>query len=133
MAAVASHTHTASAAVAAAVRSVAGSSSKAASVTPLSRRRAQSTVLHATLRGAPDATLSSDNCITSDDVSSWEEIDTQVANMCAKFAGDSSVNGRIMALTDLGPEKTYEALDDITVVDVYQAAWLRLEKKKMNR
>lgn len=129
MAAIASHTHTAAAAVAAAVRSAAGPSSKAASVTPLPRRRGQTMALHATLRGAPDATLSADNCITSDAVSSWEEIDTQVANMCAKFAGDSSVNGRIMALTELGPEKTYEALDDITVVDVYQAAWLRLEKK----
>ena len=59
----------------------------------------------------------------SDDVSSWEEIDTQVAVMCSKFAGDSSVNPRIFAVTELGPDKTYEALDDITVVDVYQAAY----------
>jgi hypothetical protein len=77
----------------------------------------------ATLRGAPDATLSGSNSLTSDDVSSWEEIDQQVAVMCATFAGDSSVNPRIFALTELGPNKTYEALDDITVVDVYQAAY----------
>ncbi|MDB9925101.1 hypothetical protein OAD67_02445 [bacterium] len=77
----------------------------------------------ATLRGAPDATLSEANSITSDDVSSWEEIDSQIAVLCASFAGDSSVNGRIFALTELGREKTYEALDDITVVDVYQAAY----------
>ena len=77
----------------------------------------------ATIRGAPDATLSESNSITSDDVSSWEEIDSQVAVMCATFAGDSSVNGRIFAVTELGPDKTYEALDDITVVDVYQAAY----------
>ena len=43
--------------------------------------------------------------------------------MCSKLAGDSSVNPRIFALTELGPDKTYEALDDITVVDVYQAAY----------
>ena len=100
--------------------SAAGSSVRASSrvdVAPRSRHVARA----ATLRGAPDATLGNTNSLTSDDVSSWDEIQTQVANMCAKFAGDSSVNGRIMALTELGPEKTYEALDDITVVDVYQA------------
>lgn len=99
----------------------------ASRVAPSARRaaptRAASVARRATLRGSPDATLGSSNSITSDDVSSWEEIDSQVAVMCSKFAGDSSVNPRIFALTELGPDKTYEALDDITVVDVYQAAY----------
>ena len=129
MSAIASVT-TRTAAAAAVARSTAApsSASKASvsSVLPQSRRRGASVVAGAALRGAPDATLNESNTLTSDDVSSWEEIDTQIANMCAKYAGDSSVNGRIMALTDLGPDKTYEALDDITVVDVYQAAWIFL-------
>jgi len=77
----------------------------------------------ASLRGAPDATLNDKSSLTSDDVSSWEEIERQVTTMCAVYAGDSSVNPRIMALADLTVEKTYEALSDITVVDVYQAAY----------
>jgi hypothetical protein len=95
-------------------------------VSPVGRptRRAPSVVARAaTLRGSPDATLSKDNSITSDDVSSWSEIDSQIAVLCASNLGDSSVNGRIFALTELGVNKTYEALDDITVVDVYQAAY----------
>jgi len=111
-----------------AVGATAASAVRGASrVAPRARRaapaRAASVVRRATLRGAPDTTLGSSNSITSDDVSSWEEIDTQVAVMCSKFAGDSSVNPRIFAVTELGPDKTYEALDDITVVDVYQAAY----------
>ena len=77
----------------------------------------------ATMKGAPDTTLSSANQITDDDVSSWEEIDRQIFAMCSKYIGDSSVNPRIMAATELNAEKTYEALDDITVVEVYQAAY----------
>ena len=106
------------ASAAAAVRSAAPSSHLARAPS-----RGASAVARATIRGAPDATLGSSNSLTSDDVSSWEEIETQIANMCAVHAGDSSVNGRIFALTELGPDKTYEALDDITVVDVYQAAY----------
>ena len=77
----------------------------------------------ATMKGAPDTTLSSANQITDDDVSSWEEIDRQIFAMCSKYIGDSSVNPRIMAATELNAEKTFEALDDITVVEVYQAAY----------
>ena len=73
--------------------------------------------------GAGGGSADVNNSVTDDDVSSWNEIEIQVANMCAKYAGDSSVNGRIMALAELGPDKTYEALDDITVVDVFQAAY----------
>ena len=124
MSAIASLTHTAAAAAVVRSAAAATTTKSAAVVAPQSRRRGQSVVAHAALRGAPDATLNETNCLTSDDVSSWEEIDTQIASMCAIHAGDSSVNGRIMALTELGPEKTYDALDDITVVDVYQAAWL---------
>ena len=54
------------------------------------------------MKGAPDTALSSANQITDDDVSSWEEIDRQIFNMCARYAGDSSVNPRIMAATELG-------------------------------
>ena len=85
--------------------------------------RGSAVVRRATMKGAPDTALSSANQITDDDVSSWEEIDRQIFNMCAKYAGDSSVNPRIMAATELGADKTYEALDDITVVEVYQAAY----------
>ena len=111
-----------------AVGATAASAVRGAShVAPSARRaapaRAASVARRATLRGSPDATLGSSNSIASDDISSWEEIDSQVAVMCSKFAGDSSVNPRIFALTELGPDKTYEALDDITVVDVYQAAY----------
>ena len=85
--------------------------------------RGSAVVRRATMKGAPDTALSSANQITDDDVSSWEEIDRQIFNMCARYAGDSSVNPRIMAATELGADKTYEALDDITVVEVYQAAY----------
>ena len=39
----------------------------------------------ATMKGAPDTTLSSANQITDDDVSSWEEIDRQIFAMCSKY------------------------------------------------
>jgi len=70
----------------------------------------------ATMKGAPDTTLSSANQITDDDVSSWEEIDRQIFAMCSKYIGDSSVNPRIMAATELNAEKTYEALDECTTI-----------------
>ena len=51
-------------------------------------------------------------------VSPW-----QLAKMCATYAGDSSVNPRVMAIAALGPDTTYEAVNDFSVVDVYQAAY----------
>ena len=52
-----------------------------------------------TLRSEPDAPARS---VTSDDVSSWPEIERQLVKACAIFAGDSSVNGRMQAAGQLG-------------------------------
>jgi antitoxin (DNA-binding transcriptional repressor) of toxin-antitoxin stability system len=88
---------------AAVLRSVAAGSTtttttttKAVTMVPPQPRRGSSIARHASLRGANGAEVNGANSLTSDDVSSWTEIETQVANMCAAFAGDSSVNGRIM-------------------------------------
>ena len=73
-----------------------------------------------TLRSEPDAPARS---VTSDDVSSWPEIERQLVKACAIFAGDSSVNGRMQAAGQLGPHTTHDAVSEMSVVEVFTTAY----------
>ena len=73
-----------------------------------------------TLRSEPDAPARS---VTSDDVSSWPEIERQLIKACSIHAGDSSVNGRMQAAGQLGPHTTHDAVSEMSVVEVFTTAY----------
>ena len=73
-----------------------------------------------TLRSEPDAPARS---VTSDDVSSWPEIERQLIKACSTQAGDSSVNGRMQAAGQLGPHTTHDAVSEMSVVEVFTTAY----------
>ena len=73
-----------------------------------------------TLRSEPDAPARS---VTSDDVSSWPEIERMLVKACSIYAGDSSVNGRMQAAGQLGPHTTHDAVSEMSVVEVFTTAY----------
>jgi len=73
-----------------------------------------------TLRAEPDQQARS---VTDDDVSDWPKLKAMLVQYCAVFAGDKSVNGRMMAAAQLGPHTTLDAVSDMTVVEVFTTAY----------
>lgn len=90
-------------------RSTAGGVAAAAEAAP-------STGNTATLRQFPDAPA---RVIEHDDVLGWTAIESKLISACATNAGDRSVNARYNAVALLGATTTYEAVNELSVVEVY--------------
>jgi len=70
----------------------------------------------AALRQFPDAPA---KIIEHDDVLGWKQLESKLIAACATHAGDSSVNARFKAAALLGTTTTYEAVNELSVVEVY--------------
>lgn len=70
----------------------------------------------AALRQFPDAPA---RVIEHDDVLGWNAIESKLIAACASNAGNSSVNARFKACATLGARTTYEAVNELSVVEVY--------------
>jgi len=70
----------------------------------------------ASLRQFPDAPA---RVIEHDDVVGWTALESKLIAACATHAGDASVNARFKACALLGARTTYEAVNELSVVEVY--------------
>ena len=70
----------------------------------------------AALRQFPDAPA---KIMEHDDVLGWKQLESKLIAACATHAGDSSVNARFKAAALLGTTTTYEAVNELSVVEVY--------------
>lgn len=70
----------------------------------------------AALRQFPDAPAP---VIEHEDVLGWTAIESKLIAACATNAGNESVNARFKACAMLGAETTYEAVNELSVVEVY--------------
>ena len=70
----------------------------------------------ASLRQFPDAPA---RVIEHDDVLGWTALESKLIAACATHAGDESVNARFKACALLGARTTYEAVNELSVVEVY--------------
>ena len=71
---------------------------------------------NAALRQFPDAPA---KIIEHDDVLGWAQLESKLIAACATNAGDSSVNARFQAAALLGATTTYDAVNELSVVEVY--------------
>jgi len=77
---------------------------------------AQAKAPPAALRQFPDAPAP---IIEHDDVQGWTALETKLIAACASNVGDESVNARFKAVALLGASTTYEAVNELSVVEVY--------------
>ena len=77
---------------------------------------AQTKAPPAALRQFPDAPAP---IIEHDDVQGWTALETKLIAACASNIGDESVNARFKAVALLGASTTYEAVNELSVVEVY--------------